>query len=173
MDKVASKSEEKLRKERKWPPHRPIFLSLSFLIKQSSCRTQCTKESSQTSFQSAALMHPIFDGSVLTIENRQYEEKKKWAKKSPCSLLFSMLLSFHEVNISKVITREAWTNGPKKGPVGSKWGCGKSFWQRKEIYLKRSDIKRIPNQDWRSLIQGRDPSEEGEISRWRKKRRTS
>lgn len=52
-------------------------------------------------------MHPIFDGSVLTIENRQYEEKKKMGKKSPCSLLFSMLLSFHEVNISKVITREA------------------------------------------------------------------
>lgn len=33
-------------------------------------------------------MHPIFDGSVLTIENRQYEEKKNGQKKSMLFALF-------------------------------------------------------------------------------------
>lgn len=70
-------------------------LVLSFLIKQSPCRTQCAKESSQKSVQSATLMHPRFDVSVLTIENKDN------MKKIPCSLLFSVLLPFHDVNISK------------------------------------------------------------------------
>lgn len=40
-------------------------------------------------------MHPIFDGSVLTIENRQYEEKKKMGKKK--SMLFAL---FHVAVVS-------------------------------------------------------------------------
>jgi hypothetical protein len=80
-------------------------------------------------------------------------------------LLLSVLLSFHEVNISK--SSHVKLNQQTKKTVLSDQNedeGSRSTKERKGYISKRSDIKRIQSQDCRSLIQGGDPNEEREIS---------
>lgn len=152
MDMVASESEEK----RKKPTNQ--ILVLSFLIKQSPCRTQCANQPSQKSDQSAALMHPRFDVSVLTIENKDN------MKKNPCSLLFSVLLPFHDVNISKS-SHVNLNQQAKKRSYQVKMRMREIIRQRKE---KRSISKGVTAKGSKvrtdGPCSGRDPNEEREIS---------
>jgi hypothetical protein len=104
-------------------------------------------------------MHPIIDVSVLTIENKDN------MKKNPCSSLFSVLLSFHKVNISKSSHVKVNQQTKKRVLSGQNEDEGNCSTKERKGYIPKGvTSKGSKSQDSRSLIQGGDPNEERGIS---------